>query len=293
MTTTKMGSALVLLALTTGVALAGTPAEMPKDSTRPFIFGVVPQFEPRRLHAAWEPILAELGRRTRHRFEFATTLTISDFEKELAAGHYDFVYANPFQILNEIGKQRYEPLVRDQIPLRGILVVRRDSPIQGPADLGGKVVAMPSPNSLGASLLVRADLERVHHTTVKPLYVKTHSSVYLHVAKGLADAGGGVERTLQEQDPAIRDLLRVIYTTRSTPSHPVAAHPRVPKKDKEAVRRAFLELAETAAGKELLARVPMKQLTSASMAEYQVLLTWGLQAYWDSTWKDDRRPPHR
>jgi phosphonate transport system substrate-binding protein len=284
---TKMGSALVLFVLTTGVALAGPSAETPRAATRPFIFGVVPQFEPRRLRAAWEPVIAELERRTGHRFAFATTLTILDFEKELASGHYDFVYANPFQILNEIGKQGYEPLVRDQVPLRGILVVRRDSPIQGPADLAGKLVAMPSPNALGASLLMRADLERLYHMTVRPLYVKTHSSVYLHVAKGLADAGGGAEKTLQEQDAAIRGLLRVIYTTRSMPSHPVAAHPRAPKKEKEAVRRAFIDLAKTAEGQELLARVTMKQVTSTSMADYQVLLTWGLQAYWDPAQKDD------
>ena len=287
MTTMKLGSALVLLALTTGVALAGPPAEAPKGAVRPLIFGVVPQFEPRRLHAAWEPILAELERRAGCRFEFATTLTVPDFEKELASGHYDFVYANPFQIVNETGKQQYEPLVRDKLPLRGILVVRRDSPLRGPADLDGKVLAMPSPNALGASLLMRADLERIYHATVKPLYVKTHSSVYLHVAKGLADAGGGVERTLQEQDVAIRDLLRVIYTTRSMPSHPVAAHPRVPKKDREAVRRAFLDLAGTAEGREWLAKVPMQQVVSTSMADYQVLRTWGLQAYWDANWNDD------
>lgn len=287
MTTTRWASALVLCALTTGVALAGPPGGLPRSATRPLIFGVVPQFEPRRLHAAWEPILAELERRTGLRFEFATTLTVPDFEKELASGHYDFVYANPFQIVSQIGGQRYEPLVRDRLPLRGILVVRRDSPLQGPADLDGKVVAMPSPNALAASLVMRADLERIHHATVKPLYVKTHSSVYLHVAKGLADAGGGVEKTLQEQDAAIRDRLRVIYTTRAMPSHPVAAHPRVPKEDREAVRRAFLDLAGTAEGLEWLAKVPMKQVVSTSLADYQVLRTWGLQAYWDPNWKDD------
>ena len=293
MTTKRIGSALLLLALTAGGAIAGTPAIPSKDAPRPFIFGVVPQFEPRRLHDAWQPILAELEERSGRRLEFTTTLTIPDFEKELAAGHYDFVYANPFQILSEIGRQQYEPLVRDAAPLRGILVVRKDSPLREPADLAGKVVAMPSPNALGASLLIRADLERIHHATVKPLYVKTHGSVYLHVAKGLADAGGGVEKTLQEQDAAVRDLLQVIYTTRSMPSHPVATHPRVPQADREAVRRAFLELAGTAQGMELLARVPMKQVTSTSMADYRELLQWGLRAYWESGREEDRSPPSR
>ncbi len=134
---------------------------------------------------------------------------------------------------------------------------------------------------------MRADLERLHGTVVKPLYVKTHSSVYLHVVKGLADAGGGVEKTLQEQDPAVREALRIIYTTRSIPSHPIAAHPRVPKKHREEVRRALLALAETAEGRELLSKVPIKQLVSTSMEDYRDMLWWGLESYWDAAWKEE------
>jgi phosphonate transport system substrate-binding protein len=253
----------------------------------PYTFGMVPQFEQRKLHGIWAPIIRELEQRTGLRFELVTTLNIKDFEKEVAAGNLDFVYTNPYHVLMESKNQRYIPLVRDAAPLRGILVVRKDSAVQKPSDLDGKVVAFPSPNAIGASLLMRADLERLHHTTVKPLYVKTHSSVYLHVAKGLADAGGGVEKTLQEQDPAIRDMLRIIYTTRNMPSHPIAAHPRVPEKHREAVRAALLELAESAEGKELLAKVPIKRLVATSMDDYAAMGAWDLEAYWDAAWKEE------
>ena len=177
--------------------------------------------------------------------------------------------------------------MRDKAPLRGILVVRKDSPIRKPSELDGKVVAFPSPNALGASLMMRADLERLHHAVVKPLYVKTHSSVYLHVVKGLAEAGGGVEKTLQEQDPLVREALRIIYTTRPMPSHPVAAHPRVPKEDREKVRRALLEFGETDEGRELLSKVPIKQIMPTSMDDYKVMLGWGLESYWDATWREE------
>ncbi len=283
----RISLCFALSVIATAIALAGPLPEPPKTSSKTYTFGVTPQFEQRKLHGIWAPVIQELEKRTGLSFELRSTLNIKDFEKELAVGNFDFVYSNPYHILMERKSQGYVPLVRDSAPLRGILVVRKDSPIQKPAELDGKTIAFPSPNAIGASLMMRADLERIHHTRVQPLYVKTHSSVYLHVVKGLADAGGGVEKTLHEQDPAIRDGLRVIYTTRPLPSHPVAAHPRVPKRVREAVRRAFLEMGETAEGRELLGKVPVKQLVATSMADYEPMADWGLQSYWDAAWKEE------
>ena len=250
------------------------------EAQKEYTFGVVPQFEQRKLYATWKPIVDELEKRTGLSFNLVTTLKIPDFEKAIARGEFDFIYVNPYHVLQVHDAQGYIPLVADKTPLRGIIVVRKDGPIEKPADLNGKTMAFPSPNALGASLLVRADLENIYHATVTPLYVTTHSSVYLHVAKDMAAAGGGVEKTLQEQDEAIRSQLRVIYTTRSCPSHPVAAHPRVPKKVRDLVRKALLDISDTPEGKEMLQKVPAKQLIPVSYDDYAVMRDWGLAKYW-------------
>lgn len=49
-----------------------------------YTFGVVPQFEQRKLHAIWDPIIEELEKRTGLKFKLLTTLKIQDFEKEFA-----------------------------------------------------------------------------------------------------------------------------------------------------------------------------------------------------------------
>jgi phosphonate transport system substrate-binding protein len=245
-----------------------------------YTFAVVPQFEQRKLFAIWTPIVSELSRQTGLDLKLIATLNVPEFEKELTKGSFDFVYANPFHVLREAHRQGYIPLVRDKAPLRGILVVRKDSAIKSPTELDGKTLAIPSFNALGASLLMRADLEHLFGAKPKPLNVKTHSSVYLYVANGLVAAGGGVEKTLQEQDQAIRDQLRILYTTREMPSHPVAAHPRIPAAVRDKVQRAFLELAATENGRKLLGEVPMKEAVSTSMADYRAMNGWGLEAYW-------------
>ncbi|MGD0281512.1 MAG: phosphate/phosphite/phosphonate ABC transporter substrate-binding protein [Dissulfurispiraceae bacterium] len=252
-----------------------------------YTFGVVPQFEQRKLYAVWKPVIDELERRTGLAFKLVTTLKIQDFEKEFLNGNFDFVYMNPYFMLVGSMSQKYIPLVRDKSPLRGILVVPKDSPIKNLSELNGKVVAFPSPNAIGASMLIRADLERMYHVTVKPLYVKTHSSVYLHVVKGLAAAGGGVEKTLGEQEQEIRDSLRILYTTREIPSHPVAAHPRVAKIDREKVRRALLDMGLIPEGRKLLSRIPIKEIMPARAGDYAAMSTWGLDDYWTPYWSEE------
>jgi len=232
------------------------------------------------MFATWQPILNELEKRTGLAFRLVATPSIPAFEKECLKGAYDFVYLNPYHLLKAHASVGYLPIVRDRSEFRGILVVRKDSPINSPSELNGKTVAFPSPNALGDSLLMRAELSSLFHVSVAPLYVTSHGSVYLHVAKGLADAGGGVEKTLQEQEGAIRDALKVIYETRPVPSHPVAVHPRVIGPDAEKVRRAFIEMETAPGGRELLAKIPMNHPLSATLDDYAPMMHWGLDAFW-------------
>ncbi|GFO55380.1 phosphate ABC transporter substrate-binding protein [Geomonas sp. Red276] len=272
---TTVIAVFLLLFLVAESPLLSTPA-----AAATYTFGIVPQFEQRKLHAIWRPIIDELQRRTGLTFKLVTTLQIQDFDKEISKGSFDFIYVNPYYIVQARKSQGYIPLVSDRTKIHGVLVVKKDSPYQDVAPLKGKVIALPSPNALGAALMMRADLERHFHITMEPLYVKTHSSVYLHVVQGLAAAGGGIDKTLKEQPPSVRDALRVIYTTRPIPSHPVAAHRRVPKGDAEKVRQALLAMGQDPAGRALLAKVPFKEIGPTTLAEYLQMVEWGLERYW-------------
>jgi len=266
----------VLLVFLSGLALQPALASPEGE----FTFGVVPQFEQRKLFAIWKPIVDELRRRSGVDIRLTVTLTVPEFEAALDKGTFDLVYANPYHILRVSDSQGYIPLVHDQEPLRGILVVRRDSPVKDVRELAGKTLAVPSPNALGASLLLRAELERLYGLRFAMLNVRTHSSVYLNVLNGLTDAGGGVEKTLSEQDPAIQGGLRILYTTRGMPSHPVAAHPRVNSEIRERVKKALLDMAATPAGAVLLGEVPMSRPVAASLDDFLPMRKWGLENYW-------------
>jgi phosphonate transport system substrate-binding protein len=244
-------------------------------------FGAVPQFEQRKLFRIWRPILDELERRTGFSFDLVGSSKIPVFEQKYRVGLYDFVYMNPYHLVRAHDAQGYLPLIRDgERKLKGILVVLKDSPIKRIQELDGKRVAFPSPNALGASLLMRAELSKLHGVEVLPHYVQTHTSVYLHVTLGLDSAGGGVLSTLYAQKPEIKDKLRIIYETRPVNPHPISAHPRVPEAHREKVRRAFLEMAQTEKGAALLAKIPMGKALAASLEDYAPMRTWGLDEFY-------------
>lgn len=250
------------------------------EAEKTFSIGIVPQFEIRHLRKIWNPILSELEKSTGYKLVFKGSPTIPDFEKELYGGEFDFAYMNPYHMLLADKAQGYIPLVRDVgRELHGILVVRKNGAIKSIKDLDGKKIAFPAPNALGASMLIRADLRNNFKIDFNPVYVKTHSSVYLNVIVNQASAGGGVQKTLNQQKDNIKSGLKILHRSPKVSPHPLAVHPRIPDDVREKIRSSLLKLGEHSVGKALLAKIPMKKIGSASMQDYQPLEKMGLDKF--------------
>lgn len=269
-----------LVRLLSFVAIAVLNSVTPVTAKDVFSFGVVPQFEIRTLSDIWIPILDELEERTGYKFDFSVSPRIPDFEQSFINGEFDFAYMNPYHLIMANSAQGYTPLVNDpNRKLFGILVVRKDSPLLSPQELEDATIAFPAPNALGASLMMRADLDMDFQVNFKPFYLSTHASAYLNVIVGDAAAAGGVMGTFRAQPQEIRDSLRIIHETRKVPAHPVAAHPRVPQNVKEKVRQAFIDMAATPDGAELLSKVPMSGAAPVPMENFEILKNMNLENY--------------
>ncbi len=247
-----------------------------------FTIGIVPQFDARTIQQTWRPILKELQQRTGHSFILRGSQTIPVFEHQLLAGEFDFAYVNPYQLLKTTAPNEYIPLVRDvAADLRGILVVRKDSPYMNIEELRDQNIAFPSPNALGASLMIRSMLTREVKIPFKPRYVNSHDSVYLNVVLGNTAAGGGVASTLAHQSATVRDQLRILHTTVAVAPHPLTAHPRVPEAIRDAVQQAMLSLGKTKSGQKLLVKVPIKNIATAQLKDYEPLKKMRLDEFYE------------
>lgn len=262
-------SVLSALLLAVSAMIPGTQAAA---ETQTYSIGILPQFEARKLKAIWEPIITAVEKESGVSLVVRGAPTLQAFFKQYKDGDFDFAYMNPFYFTKARNPQGYVPLVRDTgRMLQGIIVVHKDSPIQGPAELQDKVMAFPAPQSLAATLLPRAELMDKFGVTVKPKFVRNCSSVYYNVAFLQAEAGATMKMALGKQPDEIKSAVRVIHTTGKLPTQPVAAHPRVPAEVTEKIRAAFLALGKTEEGKKLLKPIPMKKIGATSQADYDRL----------------------
>lgn len=271
-------SRCLLLLLLTGSLHIALAAKQPV-----YRFGVVPQFEIRRIHDTWHPILKAIEKQTGIRLELKGLQSITEFEKQLEKGEFDFAYMNPYHLIMANNAQGYRPILRDHSgQLQGILVVAKDSNITELRQLQNKTVAFPSPNALGASLLMRAELHDEFNLTIQPLYVKSHDSVYLNVALKQTPAGGGVEKTLEAQSAQVRSQLRVLYRTRKVSAHPIAVHPRVAEEITQKLIAAFQQLEKTQTGKALLHKIPIHDIGPATLSDYESLNAMRLDRFYEA-----------
>lgn len=263
-----------------GAAMAGSASPLLAQAAQAWSIAIVPQFPPAKLQRDWTPLLDRLERDTGCRLVLRLQPSIPRFEAEVLAGQVDFAYLNPYHQLMARRAQGFIPLVRDSQPLSGILVVRQDSPITALRALDGQTLAFPAPNAFGASLWIRALLAERDGIHIQPAYVQSHSNVYRQVVSGRAVAGGGIAHTLAQERDEVRQALRVLMETPSAPSHPVAAHPRVPAGVRKAVADGLLRLAADPEGRELLKAVQLAEPVAADHGrDYAPLAQYRLERY--------------
>lgn len=240
---------------------------------------VVPQLPPLELFKRWTPLLQMVSARTGLCFHLLIPKTIPEFEALFLKGEPDIAFLNPYHQVMAHDAQGYVPMLADSKPLTGIIVVRRDSTVQGIKDLNRQTIAFPAPNAFAASLLLRAILTE-SKIDFRAQYVQTHSNVYRAVAAGTLAAGGGVNNTLAREPQALRDELRVLYESPGFRSHPLSAHPRVPPKVRQEFSNAIFQLALFDQGKNLLNQVQLPDPSAATHRDdYAPLERLGVQRF--------------
>ncbi len=239
-----------------------------QNTTKTYIFDVVPQLPAAKIYTTWSPLLQRIGQDAGLCFELRVSTTIPEFEQKLLKGEPEFVFLNPYHAVLANQKKKYQPLLADSEDLlTGILVVRADSPIQNLADLKGQTITFPAPNAFAASLLIRAELTK-KKIDFTPVFVKTHSNVYRSVIGKDAIAGGGVNNTLDNEVAEVRQQLRVLYETPAYTPHPVATHPSVPAAVRERFLTAILKLSQNDEGRKLLDGINLSHPQEVTYAKH-------------------------
>jgi len=243
------------------------PAAVLANDTE-LVFGVVPQESSSKLAEQWSPLLHRLSVQLERPIRFATAPDIPTFERRLWEGHYDIAYMNPYHYTVFSEEPGYRAVAFEATRLiQGIVVVPDSYAAQTLQGLEGETIVFPAPAAFAATILVRAELDRLG-VSYTPRYVSSHQSVYLNVQKGFAAAGGGIERTYNAAIEAGLTGTRVLWRSKGYIPHAFAVHPDLPTDDVLKVQAVLTSLHETEEGKRSLDLANLEALAAAKDSDW-------------------------
>lgn len=255
-----------VLLLFGGTARTGWSAEMEKMKT--LTFGVIPQQSAAVIAQSWTPLIDYLGKAAGLPLELKTAKDIATFQERAGAGEFDLIYTNPFHytVLNR--SAGFSAFAKEkERSLKGIIVVKKEGPIQTLEDLEGKTLMVTSPAAFAASILPRAELDH-RGISYQTQFSTTQDSIYLAIARGIFPAGGGIQRTFDAMPPEIRDQLRILWTSKGFTPHAFAAHPRVSSMTVEKIQVILEKMDQDPDGRAILEGLGFKGFVKAKNEEY-------------------------
>lgn len=232
-----------------------------------YSFGVLNQQSAIATATLWNPIFQYVHNKTGITLKLKMGTTVQETDVMTARGEFDFLYSNHnFDPLYD--ETHYLPLAQwGGSPLLGQIVVAADSPVKTLADLEGKTVAFPSRDAFVAYQVPAVALKQAK-VSVIPVFGANQLGAAAMLQTGRADAAS-LNKLFSDKFQAEQKLRwRVIYQSAPWPNIPVQAHPRVPKRDADAVQRALLEMSTDPEGRALLKTLAIPGFLPVKDADY-------------------------
>lgn len=262
---------LVLTAMWFGSA--SRAADAAATVQKEYVLGVFPHLPPRDLEDVFAPMANDLGTRVGRHVALRVNTTYERFTENLEKQEFDIAFVQPFEYVRIADQYGYRPLATRMEKLAAIVVVKPDSPLTNIAGLKGKRIALPPESAAVTHLFL--GLLRAHAMDtakdVKLSHHRSHVSCLQQVVIGEADACVTAASALRFFQNKMGMEWKIIARSREIPHTLFVVHPRVPKKDQEALRARILSWGQTDEGKVLLARGQLTPFAPISDSDYNIV----------------------
>ena len=215
---------------------ASRPVASTTSPAKPVVrIGVVSRFAPTMIYHGYQPIMDYLTASGPYTFELKVGASYHQTVQDLVAGKVAAAFLGTFIYVAAHDRYGVVPILkplneRMQPTFQAVLVARDDSPIRSIADLRGKAVALPSPESFSGNWLTTLALGG-NGLTVQELrsirYFEHHHTVIFQVLRGSFDAGVVKDRVAAEYlGRGIKEVAR----SEPMPGSPIVVAPRADPK---------------------------------------------------------------
>lgn len=252
----------VLIALSSLLLPAGAHAQ-----SGPLAFGVLNQQSPALTAERWNPILHYASTVSGVPLQLKMGRTVQETDAMMARGDFDFVFTNHnFQPEFEtIGFKVVAKWAGE--PIRAVIAVPADSPIQNLRDLAGKRVSFPSTDAFVAYAVPLVALKRAG-VRVEQVFGGNQEGTLAQLKAKRVEAAAVNSRFLAQYAEREHLQFREIYVSEGYPDLAVIAHPRVPANTVERVRRALLGMSGDPSAMPVLTLAKSKGFEPAADRDY-------------------------
>lgn len=217
----------------------------------PYRLSMLPRYSSEEIHRRISPLAEYLSQKTGTQIETVITSDFVQFEKRLKSGSIQMGYENPY--IYALVSGTHEALAmavngRDRDKFRGIVIARKDSPINTLEELRGKTIGIVGFTSAGGYLsqklsLIEAGIDVEKDCTISEAVDNKQENVILSVYTGEVDAGFIRESALHQADSYISAAqIKVVTATAWLPNWAFSVDKHLPADLKRNIQAALLEL---------------------------------------------------
>ena len=235
-----------------------------------------PLHNPKKLAEAYQPLINFLNANIQEAtFDLEASRDYQAYEVKFRARTPAFLLPNPWHTLEAIKVgYRVIAMAGDADDFKGIFIVRKDSGLQTPADLKGKIVSYPSHTALAACIMPQYYLYNHGlniNQDIENVYVGSQESSIMNAYLGKSAAGATWPppwRLFQKDHPEQAAQLKLIWETPPLMNNSVMARDDVPEVLRNKVLTLLVSLGQTSEGRAILTGMSTARFHAANDASY-------------------------
>lgn len=248
------------------------------SSTIEYIFAPHPLLNAQKLAEVYGAMLDHInagltGERIRLKLEASRSYTA--FNEKLLRREVHFALPNPYQtvLAQDCGYLIFGKADNDET-FRGVVILRKDSPIRTVQELRGATVSFPAPTALAATMMPELFFKEQGldpRKDMTQLFVGTHESAMLNVCMGATVAActwPAAWENFKKDHPDKAKIIEVRWQTSNLPSNGLIVRDDVPETVRKKVANAFFSLGETPEGQRILHMASTSRYVPADNSTY-------------------------
>ncbi len=264
---------LFILLLTCTVLLANIDQAMAAS----YQLSMLPRYSTEEIYRRITPLVEYLKTRTGLDISPIMTTTFDQYTKSLIGGKIAIGFENPY--IYVLASKTHEAVAmavkgENGDKFRGIIITRKDSPLQSPSDLKGKKIAIVSYTSAGGYLsqklfLLDKGIDITKECQLEEAPENKQENVIFSVFTGDVDAGFIRASALSKVDQFVTaGSIQVLADTTWLPNWALSVKRSMAAADKKKITRAILEIP---ASSPVLKALRIKKFRPARDSEYNVV----------------------